>query len=247
MTEPKGQGERQSGFGLYAFAAFAAVCAVVFTGLGLWQVERLAWKNSLVEAVETRSTAPPVDLNSADWAAIDPAEGEYLHVSATGQYGGVDTLTQAVTALGPGFWVMTPLRLADGRAVLINRGFVSAAQREAGIPRPDGSVTVTGLLRASEPDGGFLRGNDPAVGRWYSRDVSAIGDALGYPDLAPFFVDAERGPDPYPVGGLTVLSFPNNHLVYALTWFGLALLSIAGLVYLVRDRFLARRPAAGAE
>lgn len=236
MTKREGQGARKLSFGLVAFAAFAAACAVVFATLGVWQVERLAWKNSLVAAVEARSTAAPLDLDLADWSVIDPEASEYQHVSVRGRFEGDDTLSQAVTVHGGGFWVMTPLVLDDGRAVLINRGFVTAAQRDAGIPRQDGVVDVVGLLRASEPDGGFLRSNDPDAGRWYSRDVAEIGVASGVDNLAPFFVDAEAGGETYPVGGLTVLTFSNNHLVYALTWFGLTLLSLFALYWLLRDR-----------
>ncbi|PXA97846.1 Surfeit locus 1 family protein [Nostoc sp. 3335mG] len=242
MTMREGQGAGKISRGLVAFAIFAAVCAVSFAVLGVWQLERLAWKNALVAAVETRSTASPTDLGATDWSSIRPDTSEYLRVSVTGQFNGVDTLTKAVTALGGGFWVLTPLRLADGRAVLVNRGFVTPDQRQD-IPRPQGAVTVTGLLRASEPDGGFLRANDPAGNRWYSRDVTAIGQALGYSGLAPFFIDADAGATPYPVGGLTVLSFPNNHLVYALTWFGLALLALFAFFYLLRDRWIRRRGA----
>lgn len=237
MSERKGQGARKLSFGLLAFAAFAAVCAAGFAGLGIWQVERLAWKNSLVAAVETRSTAAPVDLDAVDWDAIDPATSEYQRVAVMGRFGSNDTLSQAVTTYGGGFWVMTPLVLQDGRTVLVNRGFVTAAQRDAGIERPAGTVEVTGLLRASEPEGGFLRSNDPEAGRWHSRDVAAIGAANGLENLAPFFVDADAGGAGYPIGGLTVISFSNNHLIYALTWFGLTLLSLFALVWVLRDRW----------
>lgn len=237
MSESKGQGARKLSFGLVAFAAFAAVCAAGFAGLGVWQVERLAWKNSLVAAVETRSTAAPIDLNAVDWGGIDPATNEYQRVSVSGRFDGEDTLSQAVTTYGGGFWVMTPLVLQDGRAVLVNRGFVPPARRDAGIERPAGTVTVTGLLRASEPEGGFLRSNDPNAGRWHSRDVTAIGAASGLENLAPFFVDADAGEAAYPIGGLTVISFSNNHLIYALTWFGLTLLSLFALFFVLRDRW----------
>ena len=236
MAKREGQGARKLSFGLVAFAAFAAVCALGFATLGVWQVERLAWKNDLVAAVEARSTAAPLDLNEADWGAIDPELSEYQRVSVRGRFEGDDTLSQAVTVHGGGFWVMTPLALDDGRALLVNRGFVTAAERDAGIARPDDAVAVTGLLRASEPDGGFLRSNDPDAGRWYSRDVAEIGAASGIDNLAPFFVDADATHESYPVGGLTVLTFSNNHLLYALTWFGLTLLSLFALYWLLRDR-----------
>ena len=236
MTEREGQGARRLSFGLIAFAVFAAMCSLGFASLGVWQVERLAWKNDLVAAVEARSTAVPLDLNEADWAAMDPETSEYQRVSVRGRFEGDDTLSQAVTVYGGGFWVITPLALDDGRALLVNRGFVTAAERDVGISRPEGVVVITGLLRASEPDGGFLRSNDPHGGRWYSRDVAEIGAARGIDNLAPFFVDADAMDEGYPIGGLTVLTFSNNHLVYALTWFGLTLLSLFALYWLLRDR-----------
>jgi surfeit locus 1 family protein len=91
----------------------------------------------------------------------------------------------------------------------------------------DGPVTVTGLLRVTEPRGGFLRANDPASGRWYSRDVAAIAEAKGLGGaVAPYFIDAGAAPNAggLPVGGITVVDFRNAHLSYALTWFGLAAL-----------------------
>jgi surfeit locus 1 family protein len=113
-----------------------------------------------------------------------------------------------------------------------------------GEERAEGSVRVTGLLRITEPGGGFLRSNDPAADRWYSRDVAAIAARRGLGGTAPFFLDAEAaaGPGRYPVGGLTVVSFPDNHLVYALTWFGLALLALGGAVTVFRH---GRAEAAG--
>ena len=103
-----------------------------------------------------------------------------------------------------------------------------------------GPVSVTGFLRISEPGGGFLRSNDPAGGRWYSRDVAAIAEAEGLAKVAPYFIDADTTPNPggLPVGGLTVVSFRNSHLVYALTWFALAAMS-ATASYLIYRRRLA--------
>lgn len=101
----------------------------------------------------------------------------------------------------------------------------------------DGPVTVIGLLRISEPNGAFLRANDAAAGRWYSRDVEAIAAACGLAGAAPFFIDADATPNPggSPVGGLTVVAFSNNHLIYALTWFGLVALSALGAVLVLRS------------
>ncbi|QPF87952.1 SURF1 family protein [Bradyrhizobium genosp. L] len=216
---------------------------VLLTALGVWQIERRTWKLELIERVEQRVHAAPVPLPpSSSWPAINAAGDEYRHVTISGSFLNTDeTLVQAVTTEGPGFWVMTPLRTADGTTVLVNRGFVppdkrAPATRHDGEPK--GPVTVTGLLRMSEPRGGFLRNNDPAAGRWYSRDVAAIAATHGLSLVAPYFIDADATPNPdgYPLGGLTIVRFPNNHLIYALTWFTLAFMLAGALLRNLRGR-----------
>src|SRR5690606_28857381 len=116
---------------------------------------------------------------------------------------------------------------------LINRGFVPPNHRDPATRRQgqiEDVTTVTGLLRLSESGGAYLRTNEPATDRWYSRDVAAIAAARGLTDVAPYFIDAdasEAQPGDAPVGGLTVIKFSNNHLQYALTWFALAVM-VAG-------------------
>ena len=224
----------------------AVIAAALFTGLvalGTWQVYRLQWKLALIERVEQRVHAPATPApGPAQWPQISAANDEYRHVSVSGTYLYEQTVkTQAVTELGAGFWVLTPLRTADGNIFLINRGYIpERATPSSGAP---GEVlTVSGLLRISEPGGGFLRHNDPAVNRWYSRDVQAIAAQHKLAPVAPYFIDAAAGKlakpatDPAltePVGGLTVISFHNNHLVYALTWYALALM-VAGAAFWLR-------------
>jgi surfeit locus 1 family protein len=210
--------------------ALALAVTLAFVALGIWQVERRAWKLELIARVEARVHAAPVD------AFRVPGE-EYRRVTLTGTYRyDRETFVQALTERGAGFWVLTPMRTARG-TVLVNRGFVPDRSGRDGPAREE---TITGLLRLSEPGGGFLRANDPAHDRWYSRDVAAIASARGLGAVAPFFVDADATPhaDGYPVGGLTVVKFNNNHLVYALTWFGLAGLSGFAAFLLLR-----RKPA----
>jgi surfeit locus 1 family protein len=220
---------------LAIFGAVALLAALGFTGLGFWQLERLRAKNALVAAIEQRIAAEPVDLNQDGiWERFDPERDEYRRVTVRGRFDhGAETLVQAVTAHGGGFWVVTPLVLSDGRSVLVNRGFVPPEGREPGTrPGPEDEVDISGLLRRSEPNGGFLRGNDPVAERWYSRDVEAIAEDKGIRGAAPFFVDADEDqPGAYPIGGLTVLSFPNSHLGYALAWFALAGIVVGGFGY----------------
>jgi len=218
------------------FAGFCLLLAAGFAALGVWQVERLAWKLALIDKVDKRVHAPPSALPpSSEWGS-DLAykrvrvRGVFLHER--------EALVQAVTERGPGWWVVTPLR-TDGGTVLVNRGFVPPERRAAATrPVSAGAETVTGLIRTSEPGGGFLRANDPQGDRWYSRDVAAIARARGLGTVAPFFIDADAAANPggYPVGGLTVVAFRNSHLVYALTWFVLSALSLAGVALLLRAR-----------
>lgn len=228
------------------FVLLLALCAVAFAGfvsLGVWQAQRRTWKLALIEHVNARVHAAPAPApGPAAWRGITANKDAYRHVAVTGRYeNDRETLVQANTELGPGFWVLTPFQTARGFTVLVNRGFVPP-ERRTPASRPDGQIagatTVSGLLRVSEPGGAFLRTNAPAAGRWYSRDVAAIAKARGLGTVAPYFIDADAAhlPTDAPVGGLTVVHFRNAHLQYALTWFGLALLTLVGAVILIRDR-----------
>ncbi|WP_244491259.1 SURF1 family protein [Bosea sp. Root381] len=226
----------------------ALIGIVGLAGLGVWQVQRLAWKRALIERVEARIHAAPVAAPGPDrWARAE--EDEYLRVALRGRFQHErETLTQAVTARGGGFWVLTPMLTDAGFAVLVNRGFVPSERRERtsrseGLP--EGDVTVTGLLRLSEPGGGFLRANAPAKDRWHSRDVPAIAETRKLAGAAPYFVDADATPNAggFPIGGLTVLRFPNSHLVYAVTWFTLALMLAGGALLVLRSEYRLRRGA----
>ncbi len=222
--------------------ALALIATLMFTALGVWQIERRAWKLALIARVEQRLHAAPMAAPGfADWSQVTREHDEYRRVVARGTFRNeAETLVQAVTERGPGYWVVTPLVTGVG-PILINRGFVPT-ERRARVTRSRGNVagavTVTGLLRMTEPGGGFLRRNEPRADRWYSRDVRAIAQARGIKRVAPYFIDADATPNPggWPLGGLTVVTFRNAHLVYALTWFALAGLSAWGAWLLARGR-----------
>ena len=256
-----GRPERRRSPVLSVIAGTVAVLFfVLFVALGTWQVERRAWKLDLIARVEQRVHAPPAAApGPAQWPNVTAATDEYRHVTVSGIFlDDAQTLVQAVTDLGAGYWVLTPLRLADGSVVLVNRGFVAADDRErvqpgaVGAPAVTttlpGATKVTGLLRMTEPRGGFLRHNDPGANRWYSRDVQAIAASHGLTRVAPFFIDAEgtskgavpptlatNGPGVVPVAGLTVVAFHNSHLVYAITWYTLALMVAAAIWLVIRS------------
>ena len=229
---------------------FSLAALAVLIGLGVWQVERRAWKLALIDRVEQRVHAPAQPIPPrASWPAITAANDEYRHVSVSGRFlHDRETLVQAVTEDGPGYWVLTPLQRADGTSILINRGFVPSERRDPSTRpdgNPDGQVEITGLLRITEPKGGFLRDNLPQHNRWYSRDVAAIVAARDLQNAAPFFVDADAGSQSGggPIGGLTVVRFPNNHLIYALTWFALAFMLAGRLIVTFRGGLFRRKKA----
>ena len=228
----------------WALVALAALGTAGLIALGVWQIERREWKLALIERVGQRIHAAPIAAPGPPrWPSLDRRNAEYLRVTATGHFlQGRETLVRAVTTLGGGFWVLAPFQTSDGFVVLVNRGFIppdrrDPASRKNAVSTAD-PTAVTGLLRITEPGGGFLRANVPAEERWYSRDVAAISHARILSDTAPYFIDADANPEgaPWPVGGLTVITFPNNHLLYAVTWFGLALMVAALGVRMARHR-----------
>ena len=227
------------------FTAGMALLTLLFVALGTWQVQRLFWKLDLIARVEARVNAPPVPAPAeTDWPGFDAGKEEYRHVTASGRFvNDRETLVQAVTERGGGFWVVTPLVQADGTTVLINRGFVPPERRDPETRAQgqlQGYVTVTGLLRLTEPGGAFLRSNDPAGNRWYSRDVAAIAGAKGLQRVAPYFIDTDNSANPggYPAGGLTVVHFRNSHLAYIFTWYALAAMTVAITVVLRRRKLV---------
>ncbi len=218
-----------------------------FASLGVWQLHRLAWKRDLIKTIDARIHAAAVAApGPALWPSITASGDAYRRVRVEGFYRhDLATHVLAVTVRGGGFWVITPFVADQGFTVLVNRGFVP----EVGLEKPDQSqnashMQVNGLLRMTEPKGGFLRKNDPGAERWYSRDVMAIAEVRHLGQVAPYFIDADdtagaprdaprdaplRGPVGGPVGGLTVIDLPNNHFAYALTWFAMAVLAIGAV------------------
>jgi surfeit locus 1 family protein len=237
---------------LLGFGAFAMIGVIVLAALGVWQLERRVWKLDLINRVEQRVSAAPVAApGPASWPRIGAADDAYRHIEVAGHFLPTrQTLVRAVTERGGGYWVLAPFRSADGFTVLVNRGFIPAdrAQWNSPATQAEHETTLTGLLRQTEPGGAFLQQNDPAADRWYSRDVAAIAAARGIEQAAPYFIDADASADPAasPVGGLTVIAFPNNHLVYALTWFGLAVMLAGWSLYVAQQEWRIRRIPGGA-
>lgn len=226
-----------------ALLLLAAALFIGLLALGSWQVQRLQWKLALIDRVEQRVQAAPVAApGPAKWPGIERASDEYSRVQITGRYDhSRATLVRASTKLGRGFWVLTPLQTSAGFWLLVNRGFVPEADSAQLARLGNAEVQViSGLLRLSEPGGSLLQRNDAAAGRWYSRDVAAMAasvklDSASTAAVAPYFIDAAASADAqaWPRGGLTVLSFNNHHLVYAITWYALAAMVAAAAAYLL--------------
>lgn len=235
---------RKLGFGFWSFVLFMLALTGLFVWLGVWQVERLAEKEALIAEVDRQLTQQPYDLPPADqWSAIDLDTYAYHPLTVTGRYA-YDRTVLVFTNLsdargkfsGPGYWVMTPLTPPDGGSVFINRGFIpqssAASFLDAG-NGPAGDITVTGIGMKPEATGAFTPGPDAANRVEWVRDPARLAAMAQAP--TPIFgltIDAPAGDaGALPQGGETVIEFPNNHLGYALTWFGFALLTPALLAY----------------
>ncbi len=230
-----------SRFFLVLMSVLGAIFFIVFMGLGIWQVERLQWKLDLIARVDARVHAEPIAAPGPDdWANVNQKDDEYRHVMLTGTYlNDKEVLVHALTERGAGYWVLTPMRSPDGALIFINRGLVPNDKRDPSSRQETqiaGETTVTGLLRMPEPDGFFLRPNDPARNDWNSRDVAAFAQKENLGPVAPYFIDADAtaSAGALPIGGLTVVKFRNSHLSYAITWFALAAMVAGAAIFLWR-------------
>ncbi len=246
--------------GLLGPAIFTLLGIVVLCGLGVWQIERKAWKEGLIAAIAQRVNAAPSDFpSSVAWPALTPGEDEYRHVRLKGRFrNDKEAHLQAnLVSRGPddgalGYDILTPLEIADGSLVIVNRGFVPLDRKDAAT-RPqgqiDGETQVTGLIRFPQPHGWFIPADDPQRNVWFSRDPAPIAKAYGLQRLAPVIVDADTvegdsggsANGAAPRGGQTRIALANDHLQYALTWFGLAIV-LAG-VFAAYAASAARRKA----
>jgi surfeit locus 1 family protein len=240
---------RRLGWGFWGFVALMGGLTALFVVLGVWQVERLAWKEGLIADIDARLTQRPYDLPTPDhWSSGEVEPFNYHPVTARGRYL-PDKTSFVFTSLsdargkysGPGYWVLTPLVADSGGTVFVNRGFIPQAQRGAfaeGQKLPPGEQTVTGIAVPPSPPGPFTPAFDSGSRVAYMRDAAAMAGLLSVPGpVFPLTIDVPAGPPgALPQGGETVVDFPNNHLGYAFTWFGLAILTPCLLAYWVWRR-----------
>ncbi|WP_034852245.1 SURF1 family protein [Sinorhizobium sojae] len=235
-----------SRLGLVAGLVLTGLAFAVLIGLGGWQMQRLQWKQGLIAAIAERRTAPPLSLGEIESMAEEGADIDYRAVRITGVFDhGRERHFFATHEGRTGYYVFTPLMLPDARALFVNRGFVPFEKKDAAT-RPEGqvsqSVTITGLARqklAGKPSS-LVPDNDVAKNIFYWKDLDAMAASSGIAAdrVLPFFVDsdASKNPGGLPIGGVTQFDLPNNHLQYALTWYGLAAALVCVTVVFVYRR-----------
>lgn len=214
------------------------VAMAILLSLGTWQVKRLQWKEALIAEIDERRHAAPLDLGGLEGLATNGGDVDYRAAEAKGIYLHDKERHFLATFRGrAGFYVYTPLQLADGRYLFVNRGFVPYELKDA-LRRPEGQLqgeqTVEGLARArlSEKPSSLVPDNDEVKNIFYWKDLDrmAASTGLSHDKVLPFFLDADATPVPggMPEGGVTEIDLPNSHLQYAITWYGLAL-ALAGV------------------
>jgi cytochrome oxidase assembly protein ShyY1 len=234
MTGIKARRRGLAGFGIFTLAMVA-----VFVGLGLWQLQRRVEKHALIAALTDRLAAAPGALPSpSEWSTLTPAQDEFRRVSFTATYASVpDAMVYSSGSSvredvsGSGTWAFMPVRLANGETVVINAGFVQNTMQDRG--QEDRAVhrlvtgepvTLTGYLRIPEAAGLLTPAEDTRKRLWFTRDHLAMARALGWGNVAPFYIDLER---PVPESGIPKpgpleVHLKDDHMQYAITWFALA-------------------------
>lgn len=229
---------RTSGARFWGFVAFMTLLTLLFVGLGVWQLVRLGEKDALIATVSARLDQQPYDLPAVSgWSSLDTGVFQFHPITATGTYQPGKTVL-VFTSLseprgatgGPGYWVMSGFSPTTGGTVFVNRGFVPQQGAEAFLDDarlPSGEQTITGLALAPEAAGPFTPGADRTRHVEWVRDPARLATLAGVDGpVLPLTIDLPAGPSgSLPQGGETVIDFPNNHLGYALTWFGFALIT----------------------
>ena len=231
---------------LLGVTVFGLLALAGLTGLGVWQLERLAWKEALLARLANRVGAAPIELSTVERRWQADGDVEYLHASVRGRFHhDKERYLYAPQPGGLGWHVYTPLEVAPGRILWVNRGWVDDAHKHADQHAPGqsaGETEVKGLIRLTAPPGLFTPHNEQARNLWYWPDLADMtGSAFPAPapETLPFRLEVDASPPPpggLPRGGVTRLDLPNRHLQYALTWFALALALIAVYFAFARHR-----------
>jgi surfeit locus 1 family protein len=198
------------------------IASVLLTGaLGVWQLQRLAWKEQVIAGMHAAQTLPALGT-----LPESPDNLSYRKVALTGRFLYDKRLRMIGRQFGHdvGYFMLTPFVLDDdGRIILVNRGFAPDGRES----KPEGLQTVTGIVRPLREKRLFSPGNHPEKNIWFYEDIAAMSQATGL-TLLPVMVEVtglqEKGVFPIPGDGK--IAFRNDHLTYAVTWFSLMLVGL---------------------
>ena len=236
--------------GLFLPSAVTLIALAILIALGTWQLQRRAWKEDLIATLQQKLGAAPVELPApSQWASLQKERDEFTRVKFPADYApGREAVVWATGSglrddvKGPGVFIFTPARLSSGETIIVNRGFVADQKPTGAIQRPapvQGAAEITGIMRWPEPKAWQLSTPyDRNAQLWFVRDHLAMVPELGWERVAPFYVEREAQTPAdglLPPGRLNA-NLPNNHLQYALTWYGLAIVLIAVFGIWVRSR-----------
>ncbi|WP_284163545.1 SURF1 family protein [Frigidibacter sp. SD6-1] len=206
------------------------VGVAILLSLGTWQLRRLAWKETVIADIEARITASPVELPPAP--ALDPERDRYLPVRVTGRTTGDEVrVLSGKKDIGGGYEIIATFETEDGRRILLDRGFVPEAGRDAS--RPPVALAVTGNLHWPAEADGYTPAPDPANRLWFARDVATMSENLKTEPVLVVLRTAEGDAQSIVPVPVDTSGIPNDHLNYAITWFSLAGVWVAMSGYLI--------------
>ena len=230
---------RASRRGVASFGIFTLLMVAMFASLGTWQLQRRTEKHGLIAALTERLAVAPEALPlPAQWSALTPAKDEFRRVRFSATYQSIaDAMVYSSGSAvrgdisGPGTWAFMPAALPGGETVVINTGFVQNTMQDRALQ--DRSVArlvtrepvmLTGYIRFPEAAGMLTPPENLGKRLWFTRDHLAMARALGWNTVAPFYIDLEQ---PVPESGIPKpgpleVHLKDDHLQYAITWFGLA-------------------------
>jgi cytochrome oxidase assembly protein ShyY1 len=234
MSEISGRRRNVAGFG-----AFTLLMVALFVGLGVWQLQRRTEKHALIAALTERLALPPQALPPpSQWSALKPASDEFRRVRFAATYAQLaDAMVYSSGSAvrgdisGPGTWAFLPARLPDGNTVVVNAGFVQNTMQDRGVEDravarliTGEPVALTGYIRFPERAGVLTPAENVTKRLWFTRDHLSMAHALGWGEVAPFYIDLES-PAPesgIPKPGPLEVHLKDDHMQYAITWFALA-------------------------
>ncbi len=203
---------------------FTLIGLGILIALGNWQLQRLGWKQDLIETTQARLSQSPVPLRDLEHSA-KMGELDWQRIVVEGEFEGKEVHFYRRNAGKPGYYILSQLRRENGQLLLVARGFLPLEKKSERLGRPDDEIAksrVEGVVQPFQPRALFLPENNPAENEWYYLSLEQLAEWTGSTNLAPYFVVDQERADP----GLEPIeidvNLPNNHLGYAITWFGLA-------------------------